>query len=324
MTNSLVWDTRVRFVITDVDDTLAPTFGDVRQDVAESLSKLMCRGVKLFLISGQSIANICRRVVLRLPTQLRQHVLVAHCNGCEVFGFSEDGKLILPCLWSSVTPGHRAQLRATLDVVKKALDEFRLVPTPARPTGDPRRGAVAILDDRQVQISIDIVEPASGSTDQGLRSSIAARVNELLAERGISAIEARLGGVSGIDCLPSHVHKGLPVSMLMRNSGYGIAGSALGSNIQFPQETVCEVWGDQFSILENGSDVRMALAAPCGTRIISFRSFPGWDIPEVSGMRVWPGPRYLDAGLSDYLLTAVSAPQDQYQKMTEVHDEILQ
>jgi hypothetical protein len=41
-------------------------------------------------------------------------------------------------------------------------------------------------------------------------------------------------------------------------------------------------------------------------------------------MRVWPGPRYLDAGLSDYLLTAVSAPQDQYQKMTEVHDEILQ
>jgi len=312
MTNSLIWDTRVRFVITDVDDTLAPTFCDVRQDVAESLSKLMCRGVRLLLISGQSIANICRRVVLQLSPEVRRHVFVAHCNGCEVFGFSGNGKIILPCLWSSVTPDHQAQVRATLDIVKKALDEFQLVPTPALPASDPRRRTVAILDDRQVQISIDIVEPASGSTDQGLRSSIAARVNELLAEHGISAIEARLGGVSGIDCLPSHVHKGLPVSELMQDGGDGTAGSALASDIGFSKETVCEVWGDQFSVLENGSDAQMALAVPPGTRIISFRSFPAWDIPEVSGMRVWPGPRYLDAGLADYLLAAVSSPRDQY------------
>jgi hydroxymethylpyrimidine pyrophosphatase-like HAD family hydrolase len=309
MNDSPVWDTRVQFVITDVDDTLAPAFGCMRHDVAQSLSTLIRRGARLLLVSGQSVANIFRRVIVRLPPELRRHILVAHCNGAEVFGFSDGGQLISPCLWSSVTRSQLAELRITLHIVKSALNEFGLTPSQARSLHGRQGKTAAILDDRRVQISIDIIDRATGDTDQELRSNIAARINKLLAEHTISSIEARLGGVSGIDCLPSHVHKGLPVRALT-GGGDGATPTPFAATIGFSQRAVCEVWGDQFSVRQNGADTLMAVAAPPGTRALSFRSLPLCDVPEIPRMRVWPGPHYLDAGLADYLLTAVASLEE--------------
>jgi hypothetical protein len=293
----------VRLVIADVDDTVAPAFGSVHRDVAQQLTELISDGVGLFLISGQSITNISRRVVCHLPPGLRHRTLVAHCNGTEVFGFDDDGGLHQPCLWSAVTSAQEKDMRVTLEVVKTVLDELGLSPVPDLSSADRQRPIATVLDDRGVQISVDLVDPASGATDDALRNEVAVKVNSFLEQRGIYSLGARLAGVSGVDCLAFHVHKGLPVEALMRDAELDSDCVTLGSYVGFTGGEVCEVWGDQFSVSQNGADTHLALSVPVGTRVISFRDFPPIDLPAIPGMRVWPGPRYLDAGLADYLQT---------------------
>jgi hypothetical protein len=82
----------VTLVVSDVDDTLAPPFHDISASLAQALTRLVGNGTILFLVSGQGIGNIERRVVRAFPRPLRRRILVGHCHGAEVFGYDRAGR----------------------------------------------------------------------------------------------------------------------------------------------------------------------------------------------------------------------------------------
>ncbi|MEV4165071.1 hypothetical protein [Nonomuraea dietziae] len=277
---TLGWNDCVGLVVADVDDTLAPPFHDLGDELADELTALLASGVRMLLASGAGLEGIRERVVSRLPAELRAGVLVAHCNGAEVYGFDERGEQREQVMFSVVDAAHRATLRGAVRIAELLMKEFDL----AHAEGRPSRGA-ALLDDRGVQVTLDLSGPAE-------RDPVLARARELLEESGLD-VEARPGGASAVDLVLPHVDKGHAVRALI---GCGLAG---------PGEV--EVWGDQFSVRGGGADVAMAMAVPQGSRVISFRAVPPCDVPAVPGMRIWPGPRHLDEGVLDHLRTRRNA-----------------
>ncbi|MFI6480744.1 hypothetical protein ACIBH1_22650 [Nonomuraea sp. NPDC050663] len=269
------WDPEVRLVIADVDDTLAEPYLPIEAEMRDELAALLAAGTKLLLASGAGIGAIDARVVSRLPSHLRREVLVAHCNGAEVYGYGPAGGRLPDPLHSVVTASQRAQLRAALHVAELAVKELELEEC-ERPPAPP--GCV-VVDDRGVQLSLDL-----GSRRE--RDALLDRIRELLDGGGL-AVEARPGGDLAVDIVLPHVDKGRAVQAVL---GCHLAGTGRA-----------EVWGDQFSVSGRGADVPMALAVPGGTRVISFRDGPAPDLPPVPGMRAWPGPAFLHRGVLDHL-----------------------
>lgn len=273
---TLGWNPTVRLVVADVDDTLTPPFTDIGTDLAAELAALLASGVRMLLASGAGIASIGSRVVSRLPALLRERVLVAHCNGAEVYGFDERGEQRPSPLYSIVTAGQRARLRQAVDVAELLMKEFELTRTDAKPGP-----GTALLDDRGVQVSLDVA-------GQDVRDPLLARAGELLRDAELDVL-ARPGGACAIDFVLPHVDKGQATRALI---ACGLAGAG-----------GIEVWGDQFSVRNGGADVALAHAVPQDTRVINFRNVPAGDVPAVPGMRIWPGPRHLCEGVLDHLRT---------------------
>jgi hypothetical protein len=279
----------VWLIVSDVDDTLAPPFRAISATLARALTRLVGNGTILFLVSGQSIENIERRVVHAFPRRLRRNILVGHCHGAEVFGYDSAGSRVIPPLFSiRESAAMEGVFGRVLTLVTGVLSRHGIAVS-SRET---------LLEDRGVQVTVDFPVPGVSPADQ--RAVLITALNDRLAETALP-VEARMAGRLGIDIMARGVDKSLPLSRLLD------AGNSY--RLTMPEGQVTgdrggiEVWGDQFSPPDLDADLHMLAALPPGVRAVNFgtavRSRTGADA-KPAGLRIArvSGP----AGVLDYLV----------------------
>jgi hypothetical protein len=278
----------VKLIVSDVDDTLASPFRDVSATLAHALTRLLGDGTILFLVSGQSIESIERRVVRAFPRLLRRNILVGHCHGAEVFGYDSAGWRVIPALFSiRESAAMEGVFGQVLTLVTSVLSEHGLA---ASSPG-------ILLEDRGVQVTVDF--PVLGVSPADPRAVLIAALNDRLAETGLP-VEARMAGHLGIDIMARGVDKSLALSRLL-DPGNSYRLTMPEGRVTGDWDGI-EVWGDQFSPPDFDADLRMLAALPPGVRAINFGtavSFRAGAGAEPGGLRTAriPGP----AGVLDYL-----------------------
>ena len=86
------WNPKVKIIISDVDETIADLFMPATSEMISELNMLLSEGVALFLVSGAGFTSIKSRIIDFIKPELRKYILVSHCSGAEVKGFSNDGR----------------------------------------------------------------------------------------------------------------------------------------------------------------------------------------------------------------------------------------
>jgi hypothetical protein len=273
----------VTLVVSDVDDTLAPPFRDISASLARALTCLVASGTILFLVSGQGIGNIERRVVRAFPRPLRRRILVGHCHGAEVFGYDRAGHRVIAPLFSvRDSAAMEGVFRKVLTIVTGVLSDH----------GIAASAPGILLDDRGVQVTVDF----PGHPAAARRGELVTTLHGRLAEAGLP-VEARPAGHFGIDVVARGVDKSLALSRLL--TPLPLRGGA-AYRLTMPDGHVAgdwdgvEVWGDQFSPPDLDADLRMLAALPPGVRAVNFG--PAASLPGLRTARA-PGP----AGVLDYL-----------------------
>jgi hypothetical protein len=280
----------VRLIVSDVDDTLAPPFRDISATLAHALRRLVGNGTILFLVSGQSIENIERRVIRAFPRPSRRNILVGHCHGAEVFGYDSSGWRVIPPLFSM------RESAAMEGVFGKVLT---LVTGVLSDHGIAASSPGTLLEDRGVQVTVDF--PVLGVSPADQRAVLITALNDRLAEAGLP-VEARMAGHLGIDIMAHGVDKSLPLSRLLDDAGNSYRLTMPDGQVTGDWDGI-EVWGDQFWPPDLDADLRMLAALPPGIRAInfgtavSFRTGAGAKPAGLRTARV-PGP----AGVLDYLV----------------------
>ncbi len=278
----------VTLVVSDVDDTLAPPFRDISASLAHALTRLVGKGTILFLVSGQSIGNIERRVVRAFPRPLRRRILVGHCHGAEVFGYDRTGRRVTAPLFS-VRDGAAMEgaFGKALTIVTSVLNDH----------GIAASSPGILLEDRGVQVTVDF----PGHPAAGRREELVTALNERLAEAGLS-VEARPAGHLGIDIMTRGVDKSLALRRLLTpvssRGGQAYRLTTPDGQVAGVWDGI-EVWGDQFSPPDLDADLRMLAALPPGVRAVNFG--PPASLPGIRTARS-PGP----AGVLDYLARSES------------------
>jgi hydroxymethylpyrimidine pyrophosphatase-like HAD family hydrolase len=90
---NMEWNEKVKLIISDVDETIADLYTEATPEMIAELEKILSENKVLFLISGQSVKSIQWRIVDHIKKELRKRIIIGHCSGAEVWGFSEDGNL---------------------------------------------------------------------------------------------------------------------------------------------------------------------------------------------------------------------------------------
>jgi hypothetical protein len=278
----------VTLVVSDVDDTLAPPFRDISASLAHALTRLVGKGTNLFLVSGQGIGNIERRVVRAFPRPLRRRILVGHCHGAEVFGYDRAGRRVVTPLFSvRESAAMEGVCRKVATIVTNVLTDH----------GIAASSPGILLEDRGVQVTVDF--PGHPAADR--REELVTTLNDRLREARLS-VEARRAGHLGIDIVARGVDKSLALSRLLTPLS---PRGGTTYRLTMPDGQVTgdwdgiEVWGDQFSPPDLDADLRMLAALPPGVRAVNFG--PAAGLPGIRTARA-PGP----AGVLDYLARSES------------------
>jgi len=316
---TVVFNPRVRLILADVDETIADVYTPAAPRMLVELEALLTSGVALFLVSGASLARIQQRVVSPLPAHLRRHVLVSHCSGAEVWGYTASGQLAAQPFYSAYdTTLDAAAKTRWREVVGQLVNEFSLV-THA-PTGvgafkelvgdDP---FAVMLEDRGPQITLEFVNSYNLTAAQAaalgravpvtnglrdLRIPVMRRAEQLLQAAGV-AVAPRLGGIFALDLALGGVSKTRSVRYLMDNdhvlTSLGLTRPELGRSEHI------EIWGDRFDRFHGGTDRHMQEAVSSGVRAIDFRDEdPSGFLPGYNTV-LWDGTHRLHAGLLEYL-----------------------
>jgi len=93
MSATVKWNNAVKLIISDVDETIADLYVAASRKMIRELETLLEEGKILFLISGQGVFNIQKRIVDHIRKSLRNRILIGHCSGVEVWEFDEAGNL---------------------------------------------------------------------------------------------------------------------------------------------------------------------------------------------------------------------------------------
>lgn len=121
------WNKIVRLIISDVDETIAGLYIKADSEMISELQKLLEEGIRLFLISGQSVSNITQRVAGYIDSKLRNRILIGHCSGAEVWGFDKGGDLFEKPFYSLYDKILNARQKNTWrEIIQKLIQEFKL------------------------------------------------------------------------------------------------------------------------------------------------------------------------------------------------------
>jgi hydroxymethylpyrimidine pyrophosphatase-like HAD family hydrolase len=318
-TSSINWNHKLRIAFSDVDETIADVYTPADSNMITELSSFLHDGRKLFMVTGGSLARVRRDITDHIEASLRHDILISHCSGAEVWGFTESGDLRDRPFYSiyenTFTPKMKQSLR---DVVAQLVQEFDLNPHPAQPKVDfweqiGRAPMDIMLDDRGPQITMEVVNGIDLTQDQlaqlsykvplthgkhDLRAAIMERAIELLAEAKIP-ITPHFGGNFALDFAVEGVSKTTSIKSVLANPEVLATIGLEHQDVQNPAEL--EVWGDKYSILHGGTDRHMSEALPPEVRSIDFRQENPSEFPDGYNIVLWDGQQHLHHGLLEYL-----------------------
>ncbi|HYF05937.1 MAG TPA: hypothetical protein VEA59_07245, partial [Patescibacteria group bacterium] len=207
----ITWNSNLKFVLSDVDETVADLYMRARPDMCRELDRVLAEGTVIFFITGQSLQSVQWRITDHIRPDLRARVLIAHCSGAEVWGFDSTGSLRERPFYSLYENAlSESQKQKWREVVQQVIEEFALNVHRTMPVeefkalagDDP---AAIMLEDRGPQITFEVVN--GYNTPQGdMRVSIAKRLGELFVTHGVP-VTARLAGVFAVDTALSGVSK---------------------------------------------------------------------------------------------------------------------
>lgn len=319
-TPSIAWNPEIRLAVSDVDETIAEVYTPAEPEMIAELSSFLSQGGKLFMVTGGSLQRVRKGITDLIDASLRHDILISHCSGAEVWGFTEAGELRERPFYSiyeeTFTPAMKANWRKA---VAQLVFEFGLRTHPAQPKAefwdkighDPRD---IMLDDRGPQITMEVVNghelsreqlalfkqevPLSHDGRRDLRLSLMRRAGELFAHMNVP-VTPRLGGVFALDFAIEGSSKTTSIKYVLENpealATIGLKSEELTSPAHF------EVWGDKYSILHGGTDRHMSEALSPAVRSIDFREEDPNEFPEGYNIVLWDGPQHLHHGLLAYL-----------------------
>lgn len=314
----LKWNNDLRFIFSDVDETIADLYTRATPDMCVELEALLAEGKALFLITGQSVQSMQWRITNHIRPELRHKVLMAHCSGAEVWGFDDKGAVRNRPYYSlyenALTEEQKKRWR---DIVNQVIVEFKLQVFPPSTVHDFKAQAgdnplAVMLEDRGPQITFEVINgydltPAQeaelevsvpnthGNID--VRIPILERLDQLLQEAGVP-ISPRLAGVFAIDLAVKGVSKTTAIKQILGNSE-ALTHLGLGTIELSPEHM--EIWGDKFSVIRGGTDRHISEALPKQVRSIDFRQEEPTEFLPGYNTVVWDGQKYLHEGLLEFL-----------------------
>jgi hypothetical protein len=195
------------------------------------------------------------------------------------------------------------------------VSEFSLKPFPVMPIPDFRKISngdpfAIMIEDRGPQITFEVANgydisaakaielekkvPGISKT-RDLRVHIIKRAEELFSSKGIP-VTPRLAGVFAVDFAIKGISKATAVRYVMEHleQAFGIRNGSLDAGS-------IEVWGDNFSAKNGGTDSHIIEGLPKGVRAISFRDENPSEFPPGRNIAVWDGKKRLHEGLLEFL-----------------------
>lgn len=309
---AILWNDRVRLVFSDVDETVADLYRPAELGMLDAITRLLDRGIRLVLITGQSVDSVEQRIVMRLPTSVRKQIAVGACSGAELWGYSTAGDRNAIPSDSAIGLLNEEQMSAWREVVQKLVAEFELATYPVMPIpefrlqygNDPQN---VLLDDRGPQITLEFPNAYRLSAaerekisrrlginieDTDLRIAFSRRAEQALRARSLP-VTPRMAGIFAVDLVIEGVSKTRAVQAALRSDVLGLGPSV-------PSASEIEIWGDRFS-QQAGTDWLMCTALHPSVRAISFRDEDPAEFPLGYNIQKWSGEHRLHAGLLEFL-----------------------
>jgi hypothetical protein len=298
-----------------VDETIADLYRPAEQQMVSAVSKLLEEGVSLVLITGQSVENVERRLVLELPFSLRRRVAIGACSGAELWGYCLDGSRKERPYYTAESVLTAENAKAWRSVVQQLIREFCLSTYAPMPVSDFSRKTnyeplCVMLDDRGPQITLEFpnayrpsatargeIYLPSGLLFEGddLRIPISHRAQQLLDAHSIP-VTARMAGMFALDMAIIGIDKSRAVAEAFNSRVLQDLG--LGGSI--PAFNEIEIWGDRFS-QHAGTDWLMCKLIDSRVRAVSFRDENPSEFPQGYNIQLWDGAQRLHAGLLEFL-----------------------
>jgi hydroxymethylpyrimidine pyrophosphatase-like HAD family hydrolase len=319
MPDTVLFNDDVRLIVADVDHTVAETYTAAEPGMITELSKLLSEGRVLFFVTGGSLDRVQKDIVDYIAAPLRKGIIVAHCSGAEVWGYTDQGALRDQAFYTLYDDAmDETQKKRWRELVHQLIEEFHLETHETMPEVDfiKKYGTdplTIMLSDRGPQITfeikngydltpeqeeaLEIAVPAThGALD--LRIPILERADELFRENNIP-VTPRLGGMAALDFALKGVSKTKAVQYFFDDDTI-LQAVGLSKEI-LANPHVIEIWGDRFDRLRGGTDRHMQEAVSKEVRAIDFRH----EDPEnfLSGYNtvLWNGEKQLQHGLLEYL-----------------------
>ena len=317
---SVTWNDKIRLAVADVDETIAEVYTPAEPAMINELSLFLSTGGKLFMVTGGSLKRVREGITNLIDPALRQTILVSHCSGSEVWGFTKEGELRSTPFYSvydeRFTEDMKKRWRKGVD---QLISEFNLRPHPAQPKTDfwwqvGRDPRDIMLDDRGPQITMEVVNghdltpeqakrfaqdiPLTHDSRRDLRIPLMQRAGEIFTAMNIP-ISPRLGGVFALDLAIEGSSKTTSIKYVLENPEALATIGLVSEDLAAPAHV--EVWGDKYSILHGGTDKHMSEALPATVRSIDFRDENPAEFPEGYNIVLWTGQQRLHHGLLEYL-----------------------
>ena len=312
---SVQWNHGLRLVFSDVDETIADLYRPADTDMLGALARLLNQGIRLVLITGQSVGNVEQRVVMSLPAPIRHRVVVGACSGAELWGYSLTGERNSVAFDTADAALSGEQKAAWREIVQQLVTEFQLSVNQPMPIPEFRlsRGDEpwhVMVDDRGPQITIEFPNAYQLShaarerlshrlgtkvEESDFRIPVSQRARQLLEARSVP-VSPRLAGVFALDLAILGVSKTRAVEVSLSPTVL----HALGLEAQVPRASDMEVWGDRFSH-QAGTDWLMCTTLDRNVRAISFRDEEPAEFPQGYNIHLWDGACRLQAGLLEFL-----------------------
>ena len=318
MTTSIEWNDKLKLSLSDVDETIADVYSPAEPEMVAELSSFISEGHKLFMVTGGSLGRVRAGITDFIDPKLRHNILVSHCSGAEVWGFTEDGELRDKPFYSIYEETFSNDLKQLWrDKTQELLDEFGLRTHPVEPKlefvkkySDPLD---IMFDDRGPQITLEVVNGVDLDREQlarlqhaipqthgsyDLRIPMLERAEQIFEQAQVP-VTPRLGGNFALDLAIKGVSKSTSIKRVLKDpavlSTIGLTTDDL-QNIQ-----TIEVWGDKFSKIRGGTDRHMSEAVSPKVRSIDFREENPAEFEEGYNIVVWDGEKHLHHGLLEYL-----------------------
>ncbi len=317
---TITWNRTLRLAISDVDETIADVYSPAEPAMIAELSQFLREGHKLFMVSGGWIKNMQTNIINHIEPELRRNILVAHCSGSEVWGFTQQGEQRAQPFYSKYEELFTPQMKQDWrDAITQLLAEFNFRTHSTRPKQIFREVVSTdpldiMFEDRGSQITLQLTNAFDLSDEQyakiehevpythgqrDLRIPVMQRAQELFDAAGLP-ITPRLGGTSAIDMAVRDVSKTTAITYVLGSQEILATIGLKPEDIKDPVQTI-EVWGDKFSEIRGGTDRHMSEALPHQVRSINFRPEDPTEFPKGYNIVVWGGQQHLHHGLIEYL-----------------------